>query len=78
MTSIYAIKTGTCFTAVIVDSAQNQCLVAAEDGGHIYYPGLAASSVRKAATDCGGVGYKTLRSLMEDYPQAERRRDLDC
>lgn len=77
--STYAIKTGTVFTSVTVNTDANQCTVARADGeGRIYYEGVGESSIRSAAQDGAGASYRTLRGLMTDYPHATRRADLDC
>lgn len=83
MVTVYAIKTGRVFTAVLVDTLRNQCavpLAKREPGGvhHIFEGGTTEKSIRKAATDGAGEFFKTLTALMEEHPNAERRRDLDC
>lgn len=78
----YAIKTGRVFTAVIVDGLRNQCAVPLskwEPGGvhHLLVSGTGKGSISKAAVDGAGESFKTLAALLEEHPDAERRRDLD-
>ncbi len=80
-TETIAIRTGRFFTAVTIDSDANQCRVAVDGQGsisHLVVGGTGEASIKRAATDCSGRGYTTLRELMFDCPTAERRRDLDC
>lgn len=75
-----AIRTGLCYTAVTLDPDENQCRVACDIDGisALVVGGTGEASIKKAATDCSGRGYQTLRGLRSDYPSAVRRRDLDC
>lgn len=81
--SIYAIRTGRVFTAVIVDRLRSQCAVPLskrDPGGvhHLFVTGTGPISIRRAAIDGAGASFKTLTALMAEHPNAERRRDLDC
>lgn len=86
----FAVKTGRRFTAVKIDTENNQCLVRCTGsltkssadghgyGDHIFVCGSNAKSIKRAAKDGAGESFATLKSLMEAHPTAERRTDYDC
>lgn len=77
--TVLAIKTGRCFTAVTVDREAGQVTVARADGdGRIFANGVTSDVIRSAARDGAGRSYKTLRDLMVDYPHATRAGHHDC
>lgn len=74
-----AIKTGRVFTAVTVNNIRNRCTVALADGsGKLFVRGTGGASIRQAAFDGVGLGYRTLRGLVDDYPGAVRDREYDA
>lgn len=77
-TETLAIKTGTVWTAVHVDSDAAQVTVASKHGGFECYSGLGERSIKAAAIDGAGCSYKSLTALVSEHPSAIRRRDLDC
>jgi len=54
-------------------------LVAAKPDGYLIHPGgpEGCQAAAKDAIMFGRAVYPTLRALREDYPEAERRKDLD-
>jgi hypothetical protein len=70
------------YVPVTIDTTRAQCTSPARVSGSIggwgrvCYRGIGERSVRRAAGSCDAA-YRTLGELLEDYPNAERRRDLD-
>lgn len=79
-TKTLAIRTGRFFTAVRVDTVANECRVALAslDGGALFVTGTSETSIKQAAFDGSGRGYRTLKALMAENEGAERRKDFDA
>ena len=82
-----AIRTGSSFTLVTVDSDANQCTVRANpkvlgrDVWAIFVGGTGERSIKRAARDSGGTSFRTLTALrasVDEDVEVERAREFDC
>lgn len=84
-----AIHTGRTYTLVIVDTRANQCLVYADPVARRKFNAISAvtvegtgeRSIRRAANDCLGQSFATLKALnasVDDGVAVERAREFDC